>query len=334
MISLANKYRPKTFEDVCGQSVTTEILKHELATGDIPAALGFFGASGCGKTTIARIVANILNEGKGHPIEQDAASNNSVDDVRLIIENAKQRSLDSKYKIFIIDECHGISSQGWQSFLKLLEEPNKYTKFIFCTTNPEKIPETVLSRLQIFNFSKISDELIFSNLQKVCLAENIIISDESLNYISRLSNGSMRQALANLEKCISKSNNVEYNDVVSAIGSADFDTFCNLFTAIATKDARSSVSIIEKAYKDGKDIKLFTFEFLKFILDLSKASIFDKDFSVTNLPNTESVLKLFDYSDRFNSILNFITELFTNLRTASDARFILESKLVTLCLSE
>ena len=331
MISLAAKHRPTKLEDVCGQSVTVDILRYQIENDILAGALGFFGASGCGKTTIARIVSNMINDYKGHPIEIDAASNNSVDDVRSIIEGASQRSLDSKYKVYIIDECHAISSQGWQAFLKLLEEPNKYTKFIFCTTNPEKIPDTVISRLQTFTFSKISDEQIVNRLKYICNIEEFGVDENSLKFITRISNGSMRQSIANLEKCTKTSKTVSYEEVVKIAGSSDYDLMIELFTAVYTKNARVAISVVEKVYQSGKDLKLFIFEFLKFLLDLSKATIFDNDLKTTSLPDTQTIRELFKYRDQFNNILEKVVAFYEGIRQANEIRFLFESNLISWC---
>ena len=130
--SLAVKYRPKTFSEICGQSSIVKIITRQIEMNEFKNACLFAGASGCGKTTIARIVANMINNGQGEPIEIDAASNNGVENVRQIIHDAQERSIDSKYKIYIIDECHSLTNQAWQAFLKCIEEPPTYTIFIFC----------------------------------------------------------------------------------------------------------------------------------------------------------------------------------------------------------
>ena len=150
--SLAVQFRPKTFDEVVGQETIIKILKKQVETQQFKNCYLFSGASGCGKTSVARIFAKTINNGVGEPIEIDAASNNGVDNIRNIIEEANKRSLDSDYKVYIMDEAHSLTSQSWQSLLKTIEEPPKYTIFIFCTTNPEKIPETILNRLQKFNF--------------------------------------------------------------------------------------------------------------------------------------------------------------------------------------
>ena len=170
--SLAVKYRPKTFDDVLGQDAVKIILKQQLDSGNIHQAMLFCGPSGDGKTTCARIFANMLNKGKGLPIEMDAASHNGVDDVRDIGKMATSQALDATYKVFIIDECHMITSQGWASFLKLIEEPPARAMFIFCTTDPQRIPPTILSRVQRFQFQKVSNRDIVERLKYIIQSEN------------------------------------------------------------------------------------------------------------------------------------------------------------------
>ena len=141
--------------------------KNSLKNRDFKNALLFCGSSGCGKTTCARIFANEINQGFGEPIEIDAASNNGVENIRMITKAANERALDGEYKIYIIDETHALTSQSWQAFLKCLEEPPKYTIFIFCTTDPQKIPETILNRVMRFNFTRIPIEQIKDRLKYI-----------------------------------------------------------------------------------------------------------------------------------------------------------------------
>lgn len=169
--ALAIKYRPKTWEDVTEQNSTKIILQQQLENDEIKNAYLFCGPAGCGKTTCARIFANDINKGEGNPIELDAASNNGVDDVRNIIQQAKTKSLDSEYKIFIIDECHAISNAGWQAMLKIIEEPPAKSIFIFCTTDPQKIPKTIISRVQRYDFQRISQDGIVNRLEYILQQE-------------------------------------------------------------------------------------------------------------------------------------------------------------------
>ena len=169
--SLAVKYRPKSWSEVSEQDSVCKILNNQIDTNTIRNGYLFCGGAGTGKTTCARIFADQINKGQGAPIELDAASNNSVEDIRKLIEQAQTQSLDSEYKTFIIDECHSLSNQAWQAMLKTLEEPPAKSVFIFCTTNPEKIPATILSRVQRFNFQRISQSGIIKRLEYVLQQE-------------------------------------------------------------------------------------------------------------------------------------------------------------------
>lgn len=173
MKTLAVKYRPQVWDDVIEQTSIKVILSEQIRTCTVKSAYCFTGGAGTGKTTCARIFANEINNHQGTPIEMDAASNNSVDDVRRIIEQAQTKALDSEYKIFIIDECHSLSNTAWQAFLKLLEEPPAKSIFIFCTTDPQKIPKTILSRVQRYDFQRISQKGIVDRLRYIIEQENL-----------------------------------------------------------------------------------------------------------------------------------------------------------------
>lgn len=172
MEALATKYRPHKFSDVTEQGAVKVILQQQIDSGEIQHAYLFTGGAGTGKTTIARIFANEINKGQGNPMELDAASNNSVDDIRNIIQQAKVQSMDSEYRIFILDEVHALSGNAWQALLKILEEPPAKSIFIMATTNPEKIPRTILSRVQRFDFKRISQQGIFNRLKFIIDSEN------------------------------------------------------------------------------------------------------------------------------------------------------------------
>lgn len=172
MKTLAVKYRPKAWNEVTEQSSTKIILQQQLESGEIKGAYLFCGPAGCGKTTCARIFANDINRGEGSPIELDAASNNGVDDIRNIIQQAKTKSINSEYKIFILDEVHALSNSAWQAMLKIIEEPPAKSVFIMCTTDPQKIPKTIISRVQRFDFQRISQKGIVDRLKYILDEEN------------------------------------------------------------------------------------------------------------------------------------------------------------------
>lgn len=283
MASLAVKYRPQTFEDVCEQSSIIKILERQLEIKEFKNCYLFCGPSGCGKTTIARIFANKINNGSGQPIEIDGASNNGVENVKTIIQGAKERSLDSEYKIYIVDECHSISSQGWQAFLKCIEEPPKYTIFIFCTTDPQKIPATILNRVMRFNLTRVKTNSIMERLKYVCKQEGFANYDESCDYISKMACGGVRDALAMLEKCAGFSNDLCILNVLQCLGNFSYQTFFDLTNFIIDGKEQEIIGIVENCYSNGNDLSLFINQYLEFVLDLTKYCIF-RSMDVTKIP--------------------------------------------------
>lgn len=298
-MSLATKYRPKTFDEVAEQSATKVILQQQLESGDIKNAYLFCGSAGTGKTTCARIFANEINKGKGSPIELDAASNNSVDDVREIIAQSKTTSLDSEYKVFIIDECHALSNQAWQAMLKVLEEPPKKSIFILCTTDPQKIPKTILSRVQRYDFQRISMTAIKNRLEDVCDSENREMDKEvikynafSLEYLAKQAQGGMRDALTMLDKCLAYSDELTIENVVKALGLASYEVMTDLLCACFEKDSKAKLDIINKAHISGLDLKQFIKEFTNFVLDCQKF-VLGADTKYLSCPSTEDILTVF-----------------------------------------
>ena len=311
--ALAVKYRPKVFEDMTEQSAIKDILMNQLETKTFQHGYLFTGPAGTGKTTSARIFANMINVGKGNPIEVDAASNSGVDNIRQIIEDAKRKPLDAEYKIFIVDECHSLSDSSWQALLKTLEEPPKFTIFIFCTTNPEKIPTTILSRVQRYNFQKISNEGIVERLgyiiaQEIVHNEDIIYTEDAVDYIAKVSTGGMRDAITLLDKCLSLSRTLNLENVLKTIGGEDYSTFILFLTALQNKEKETAITTIENIYNAGKDVKQFMKDFAKFILEVEKYALYN-NFNYISLPNTleNELEQLID--DSLFSVMNFVVSL-------------------------
>ena len=284
MESLAVQYRPLKFEDVCGQKSIIKILERQLELRQFKNCYLFCGASGCGKTTVARIFANEINEYLGKPIEIDGASNNGVDNVKQIIASASERALDGgKYKIYIIDECHALTSQAWQAFLKCIEEPPIYTIFIFCTTDPQKIPSTIINRCMRFNFNRLSIDIIKDRLIQICAEESFYNYKDCCDYISRICMGQMRDAIAFLEKCASYNTDLSLNNVLQALGNYSYDIYFKLINFIIDGKIKEVLETVEEVYNQGNDLKLFIDQFLTFCLDLCKYSLCG-NYQVTSLP--------------------------------------------------
>lgn len=342
--ALAVKYRPKLFEDMTEQSAIKDILMNQLETKTFQHGYLFTGPAGTGKTTSARIFANMINAGKGNPIEVDAASNSGVDNIRQIIEDAKRKPLDAEYKIFIVDECHSLSSGAWQALLKTLEEPPKFTIFIFCTTNPEKIPSTILSRVQRYNFQKISNEGIADRLSAILIMESEEANEcgcdgaynwnaEALEYIAKVSSGGMRDAITLLDKCLSLSPDVTLENVLKTIGAEDYNTFILFLTALQNKEKGTAITTIENVYNAGKDVKQFLKDFAKFVLEVEKYALY-KNFYYISLPNTlENELEQLIDDTLFN-VMDFVVSLNNQIKWDSDPKTLIELSILIYCGNE
>lgn len=327
MKALATKYRPETFEEICGQSSTVSILERQLEKNKIKNCYLFCGPSGTGKTTIGRALAKRINKGKGKPIEIDAASNTGVDNIRNIISEAQTRAIDAEYKIFIIDECHAISSQGWQAFLKTLEEPPEKTIFMFCTTNPEKVPATIQNRVMKFNLSKVSTTEIKNRLEYICEQEGFKNYRESCDYIAKVSNGGVRDAIAYLDKVSDYSEDINISNTLQVLGNYSYEDFLNLTNAVIDSmidinNEKTVLEILENIDSSGKDMKNFVDQYMSFVLDLIKYSLF-KDMSVTKLPNSleEQVKYAISFEGNvitFNNIVDKLLNLKNQVRYDSN----------------
>jgi len=322
-LNLASKYRPRTFDEVVEQSLVTTLVKTMCESETLPNRnFLFIGPAGTGKTTTARIIANQLNEGKGEPIEIDAASHGSTEEIRQLMAQASQFPIGMKYKIFIIDEVHSVSSQGFQVMLKTLEEQPAKSIFLFATTNPEKIPATILSRVQTFRLSKISTKGIHDRLKYVIEQENkegqgITYDEEALDYIARLSNGGMRDSLTNLDRCLAFSKNITLDNVSEALDLPDYDTYFELLNSLVKKDNESTTKIVDEVYNSGTNFVKWFEGFHSFLCNIVKF-IYMKDIRATMIPS-QYADKLSSYTEAHAVIClrlsNVLLQLNKDLRT-------------------
>lgn len=353
MKSLAVEYRPKKFEDVVGQESIRKILSEQIKTKTNKNCYLFCGGAGTGKTTCARIFANEINQGKGNPIEVDAASNNGVENVRQIIEQAKYKAIDSEYKVYIIDECHMLSTGAWNAMLKLIEEPPAKTLFLFCTTDPQKIPATILSRVQRYDFQRISMEGVVNRLKYIVEQENNRICDEkdneflggeeeqillyydeeALKYIAKLADGGMRDAITLLDKCVSYNNHLTVENVMETLGTSNYDIMFDLTDGIMNKKEFECLKVIDDVFYAGKDLKQFMKQYLYFVLDCSKVVI-SNNFEYSNIPNTKT------YNNRFNDnytqdnlvfILKEINRINNDIKWETSPKQLIQAELLILC---
>lgn len=313
--ALAVKYRPQTFEEVTGQHSIIKLLTRQLERKEFKNCYLFMGKTGSGKTTCARIFANRVNEGLGSPIEIDAASNSGVENVRNIIRDAQERSLDSKYKIFLIDECHSLSSQAWQAFLKCIEEPPKYTIFIFCTTDAQKVPDTIKNRVQQYRFNNIPADKIRDRLAYICQAEGFINYEESIDYLARISEGSMRTAIAYLDKCAGYDIDLNIGNVMNALGNYSYDVFFKLVNSMIDGAEASVLKTLSDFYDEGNDLKLFVDQFISFCLDVNKYALF-KTTEVTKFPSSlESALAASTNFNEASKYYSYVLDKLLNLKS-------------------
>lgn len=339
--TLAVKYRPKSFDDVVEQKAIKDILTDQIKTGTFQHSYLFCGPAGCGKTTAARIFANDINGGKGNPIEVDAASNNGVDNVREIIDGARRKSLDSDYKVYIIDECHMLSTGAWNAMLKLLEEPPKTTVFIMCTTDPQKIPATILSRVQRYNFSKISLDNIISRLKFIVNCEDDEVmseggpdgaysyTEEAIQYIAKLADGGMRDAITMLDKCLSLDPELTIESVVRALGTVDYNTHFELLVKMEMCATDTALKLIEDVYNSGKDLKQFLKQFQYFVLDVCKYKLF-RDFKYISIPALDEYKQKLDDEDieMALEVLDWVRQLNSDIKWESNPKAICQTSIM------
>ena len=332
-LALYRKYRPVDFNSVYGQEHVVTILKNAIMSGKISHAYLFCGPRGTGKTTVAKIIARLVNCENlvdGNPcgkcyncinymnssdiVEIDAASNNGVDEIRELKDKINLVPSNAKYKIYIIDEVHMLTTQAFNALLKTLEEPPSHVIFVLATTEPHKIPLTISSRCQKFRFSKIEDSKIVNRLSEICKLENIIIDEDALFEIARLSDGGMRDAINFLDQLIAySSDNITIEDVYNVNGSVSYADLYDLLNSIIINDKIKIIEFIDNFDESGKDINKFIEEMLIFLKDviLYKNANISSNISIKNeyinlIANKYNDSDLYDLIENLNLIQNSV----------------------------
>ncbi|MGL4736777.1 MAG: DNA polymerase III subunit gamma/tau, partial [Cellulosilyticaceae bacterium] len=290
-LALYRKYRPHIFDDVIGQDHIVRTLQNQIKTGRVSHAYLFTGSRGTGKTTIAKIFARAVNcqspqngsacgqcenceriesGGSINIIELDAASHNSVDNIREINEEVKYTPAVGTYKVYIIDEVHMLSTSAFNALLKTLEEPPAHVIFILATTDPQKIPVTILSRCQRFDFKRISAMEIEARLREYMDQEAIAIEDEALGYIARLADGGMRDALSILEQCISFyfDEQISLDKVLYLVGAVDTQFLFDMIDAVANYHSSRAIEICDQVNMQGRSLRQFNSDLLLHVRNL------------------------------------------------------------------
>lgn len=326
------KYRPSNFDELVGQDSIREILVNSIKTGRIAHAYIFTGPRGTGKTSTAKIFAKTLNcispiDGvscnnceacvnyteSADIIEIDAASNNGVEEIRTLRDSVKIAPYSSKYKVYIIDEVHMLSNSAWNAFLKTLEEPPSHVIFILATTEINKIPETVMSRCQRFDFSKIPSNKMKNHLLNICKLENVNIEDDALDEIIKLSNGCLRDALSYLDKVSKFGDKITISLVQDNFGSISVSTLDNLYKSIIDNNRENISSIIDSVANLGLTPLNFIGEFVDYLLNKllsNKIHSYDEILQLKDL-----IFKLNKITSNFNSIVNPFTLIKVELIT-------------------
>lgn len=338
-MNLANKYRPKTWDDVCEQDLVVKLFRGICESK--PLQLRNFlliGSAGTGKTTLARIAGSVLNEGKGEPIEIDSASNGSADAARKIVESANAYPVGSNYKVFILDECHCLSPAAWSVFLKCLEDSPAKSVFMFATTNPEKIPDTILSRVQTFRLSKISLSGITNRLKYVIDRENeegrgITYTEDSIQFIAKLANGGMRDSLTLLDKALVYSNEINSQNLQKALNLPNYDDYFELLGAYNKKDNKHITEIIDRVYNSGVNFCKWFEGWHSFVMNIVKY-IFLQDISQTMIPS-HYLDKIQKYGPAHAAVcLKLANKLIALNRDLRSTQYLQEVALTYLCSSK
>lgn len=327
MNDLAIKYRPHAWQDVVGQQAIISILQRQVATKSWSNTYLFVGPHGCGKTTVARILANEINSGQGSPIEIDAASNSSIENMRMLIADAQQCPIDCDYKVYIIDEAHQLRRPTWDAALKLIEEPPEFSIFIFCTTDFKKIPQTIISRVQTFEFRRVDKTVIADRLEFI-LNEGfqVVYERSALERIAALADGHVRDAVKYLDRCINSVGDITLENVEATLGLVKMESFVSLMSCLLEKDLDGCMREMDKIKSYNADILSVMDDLISFSLDCSIYCL-TKNYKYVSIPK-EVCLSLKDdkmyqnlvdrlvvyrkYSDSFNAEV-FLKSVFVEI---------------------
>lgn len=359
--ALYRKLRPKSFLEVSGQDAVITALKNQVKNNKIAHAYIFSGTRGTGKTSVAKIMAravNCENQKDGNPcnecetcktilkeasiniLEMDAASNTGIEDIRQVKEQTKYPPTSGKYRVFIIDEVHMLSNQAFNGLLKTLEEPPEYVIFILATTEIHKVPITVLSRCQRYDFKRISVECIEDRIKEVCKAEDIDIEDKAARYIARIADGAMRDALSLLDECLAFAGDekISYNMALEVLGLTDNEEFESLLKSIIDVNILKALEIIENLLLSGKELSQFVNDFLWYLRNMLMLKTSEETKSFIDL-NEEVIDRMILLSNEVSkeTLMRFIrilSELYNNLRNALNKRVLLELAIIKLMSPE
>ena len=348
--ALYRVYRPKNFSDVIGQEHIVRTLKNQIESNNEGHAYLFCGTRGTGKTSTAKIFSRAVNCTNLHNdepcnecencreiledktmdvVEIDAASNNSVDDIRELRENVKYSPAKAKYKVYIIDEVHMLSQGAFNALLKTLEEPPSYVIFILATTEPHKIPATILSRCQRFDFKRVTVKDISSRMRYICEKEGIEADEKALNLIARNSQGALRDALSILDQCISfEGNKISYNDVIELLGSVNIEQLFDLAESIIKEDTRKSLQILNDFIIWGKDVRNLVNDLIDHFRNLMVCKISNDLDEIISLPE-ETIDLLKQQAETIDTnnlirILNILSETQDGMKISSNPRVLME----------
>ena len=352
--ALYRKFRPLTFSEMVGQEHITRTLRNQIMANRVGHAYLFNGGRGTGKTSAAKILAraiNCLNPKDGEPcneceickgaisgsltdiVEMDAASNNSVEDIRSIREEVNFLPTKAKYRVYIIDEVHMLSTGAFNALLKTLEEPPEHVKFILATTEPQKLPATILSRCQRFDFKKISNEDIIKRLEIVCKESNIEITKEAMQIIATLSEGALRDALSILERCIQDGENqIDEDKIKDLVGIPKMVYVHDIVDAIIQYDVDKALVTVNEVLEDGKDISNLLWEIIKYVKDI----LLYKATNHVELYNEEEKQKLKEISEKVEKerLINLVyafSELENEMKFSTQKSIIFQAGIIKLC---